>query len=88
MEKAGSFRNGREQDEKRREGAIAEIASRKGLRLEEVKLLYDRVLSKMQKEARIRDFLSVLAARKVERLLDRKAGLSQKVMLRGSERSS
>jgi hypothetical protein len=85
METAGSSRNGREGDEKRHEGVIAEIASRKGLRLEDVKPLYDRVLSKMERDARIRDFLAVFAARKVEKFLDRKGTLSQRVLLRGNK---
>jgi hypothetical protein len=85
METPGGSRNGSEGDEKRNESVIAQIASRKGLRLEDVKPLYDRILSKMEQEARIRDFLSVLAARKVEKFLDRKGTLSRRVLLRGNK---
>jgi hypothetical protein len=58
-----------ETEEKRTSGAIEDLARSHGVRAEEMKSLYESVLTEMKQKAVITDFLSVLAARKVKELL-------------------
>ena len=56
---------------KKHEAAIERIAASMHVRPEEVKPLYERMLAKMQKKARIKTFLAIFTARRVEQLLIR-----------------
>ena len=58
-----------ETEEKSTSGAIEDLARSHGVGAEEVKSLYESVLSEMKQKAVITDFLTVLAARKVKELL-------------------
>ena len=77
METVNDFRNEpskeNEVNETRPESAIADIALKKGLQYEKVKQIYDRLVVEMEREARIRDYIAIFAARKVEQYLDQEA---------------
>ena len=49
--------------------AIERIAASLHIPREEVQQLYERVLEEMQQKARIKDFLTIFAAKRVEQLL-------------------
>jgi len=54
--------------------AIDRIAASLKVPREEVRQLYERVLEEMEQKARIKTFLAILAARRVEQLLRRMHG--------------
>ncbi|HUJ90474.1 MAG TPA: DUF3562 domain-containing protein [Syntrophorhabdales bacterium] len=59
------------EEAKRHAAAIDRIAASMQVRPEEVEPLYERMLAKMQKKARIKTFLAIFTARRVEQLLRR-----------------
>lgn len=59
------------EEAQRHAAAIDRIAASTHVRPEEVKTLYERILAKMQKKARIKTFLAIFTARRVEQLLIR-----------------
>ena len=62
----------RENEDKKNAAVIDKIAASMDVPKEEVRQLYERVLSEMQQRATIRTFLAIFAARRVEDLLRRR----------------
>jgi hypothetical protein len=53
-------------------GAIAMLSARIGLSADKVERLYEIVLSRFKREARIKDYLPILVSRRVHYLLDKR----------------
>ena len=63
------FLNEQEQEKKRHAEAIDKIAASVRVSPDVVKPLYERVLAELQEQAKIKTFLAIFAARRVEQLL-------------------
>jgi hypothetical protein len=60
-----------EQEVLRHSGTVENLARSLGVRLDDVRSLYESVLAEMKRDAVIMDFLPILAARQVKEILRR-----------------
>ena len=61
-----------EQEVLRHSGTVENLARSLGVRLDDVRSLYESVLAEMKRDAVITDFLAIFAARKVKEILCRR----------------